>query len=306
MASRVEVDPLRCSRRGPLRLPLRKTRSGFARTAAARHAERGRWRPWVVFFAREMLKGPLRPAVQQRSPASWVNARRCRAHSCSLPLFFPDLATALGSTIKNFTITNSSDPSMRGRSFFRGSHVRWKLSIDTGLIPANGSRATIVLASFDVSIAPPSQPVVELSSAGSFSAGSLVLSPGISGKGLDPQFDELQFAHAFPNEIPKLDRGELAGSFSGELVWRAAEEEFAAFPPVTRTGFSESAFIVDPALVPESTSMGPLGAGAAGFAALRRRNSLHLARRRLTGVNVLACFSRQTGARGRPARRRYE
>jgi hypothetical protein len=193
---------------------------------------------------------------------------------------FLDLVTAQGSTIKNLTIINSSNPSIRGGVFSGGATYYGGFSIDTSLIPSDGSATTVALASFDVFIAPPGQPVIEISSAIFFSVAGLVLSAEFPEGGLDLQFDELQFAHASPDEILKLDLVELAGSFNGGLVLHAAEEEFATFPPVTRNDFSESALIVDPALVPEPSSMALLCAGAVVFAALRRRASLRPARPR--------------------------
>jgi PEP-CTERM motif len=172
----------------------------------------------------------------------------------------------------NFTIINSTNPSIRGGVFSGGATYYGGFSIDTSLIPSDGSAATISLASFDLFVTPIGQPVIEISSAGSFTAGSLILSAEFPEGGLNLQFDEPQFAHAFLNDILELDLVEVVGSFNGGLVLHATEEEFATFPPVTRNDSSASALIVDRALVPEPSSMTLLGAGAAVSAALRRRH----------------------------------
>jgi PEP-CTERM motif len=183
-----------------------------------------------------------------------------------------DLPGAHGATISDFTIINSSDPNIRGGVFSGGGNYYGTFSIDTSLIPANGSAKEIGLASFDVFFAPQGQPTVEISSSSSDSPfGSLVVTNESQEFGLELQFDQLQF-NLDSSDSLDLDLIEPAGHFAGGLVQEAQAIEFTA-PPSTFTDSRGTALVIDPALVPEPSSMALLGVGAAVFAALKRRAS---------------------------------
>lgn len=185
---------------------------------------------------------------------------------------FLGLLTAQGSTIKDFTIVNATNPGIRGGVFNGGGTYYGDFSVDTSLIPTDGSATEVPLASFDVFIALPGQSVIEIASSGSFgSGGGLNLSAAFTEGGLQLQFDELEFVNFSPPESLELDLVERVGTFKGGLVLHALAEQFT-LPPVAFSDSSESALVVDPAaLVPEPSSMALIGVGAAVFAALRRR-----------------------------------
>jgi len=91
------------------------------------------------------------------------------------------------------------------------------------------------------------------------------------------QFDDLMFADysILPMSLA-LELIEAAGSFNGELVLHALVRD--GNTPFASND-SNPALVVDPAVVPEPSSMGFFGVGAV-FAALRRRASLRPARPR--------------------------
>jgi PEP-CTERM motif len=186
-----------------------------------------------------------------------------------------DLPGAHGATISNFTIINSSDPTIRGGVFPGGGNYYGTFSLDTSLIPANGSAKEIGLASFDVFFAPPGLPIVEISSSSSASPfGALVLTNESQEFGLELQLDQLQFNESPGGVIYSLDLDlvEPAGHFAGGLVQEAQALEFTS-PPTVLTDTRGTALVIDPSLVPEPSSMALLGVGAAVFAVLKRRTS---------------------------------
>jgi hypothetical protein len=133
------------------------------------------------------------------------------------------------------------------------------------------------LASFDVFIALPSQPVIEISSSSHDSHGNLSFTPEFSEFRVQLQFDDLMFADFSVSPMSlALSLVEPANSFNGGLVVRALVRD--ANTPFALND-STPALVVDPALVPEPSSMALFGVGASVFAALRRA-SLRLARPR--------------------------
>ena len=172
-----------------------------------------------------------------------------------LPLLIPVfllawMSPASGDTIQNFVIQNSSDPSMPGGTFFEGGTYSGSFSLDTTLIPSNGSSAIIFLQTFNIIVTTPFVNIAgDMSSANGATAFFRTLNELSEFPG--QQIDEIDFTggRGLLSQF-YIQLFEPLGIFHGGLVAFAQAQALSNFNFFDVSG---SALVIDPALVPAAT-----------------------------------------------------